>query len=206
MIANSRITNAQQARWKLMQSGYSFTAVQWNTAALDYDDSNTSSGRFECQDEMWVAVDTQGSLGITSIQDDSTITTSDGELKRIVSHNRRLAGISSYFGVDALWERCCPSLGIAVVRDQRYLGWRYADGPRSYHLFEWRDRLTGDLLGWAVVREDGADWEIVDLLALARWETGLLRALERAELEADVFLPRFVGVVAVLHGRNKSRA
>ena len=34
----------------------------------------------------------------------------------------------------------------------------------------------------------------------------IVRALERAELEADIFLARFVGVVAMLHGRNESRA
>jgi len=86
--------------------------------------------------------------------------------------------------VDTLWQRCAPSLGIAIVRDQPYLSWRYGDTPRSYQSFEWIDRLTGELLGWAVVRADGADWEVVDMLALAPWESGLLRALERAAAKA----------------------
>lgn len=52
---------------------------------------------------------------------------------------------------DELFTRLEPSLGLATVRDQRYLDWRYADHPdRGYTLFECRERATGRLRGLCV--------------------------------------------------------
>jgi hypothetical protein len=49
---------------------------------------------------------------------------------------------------DELFARIEPELGLATVRDHRYLNWRYADHPdRSYALFECRERATGRLRG-----------------------------------------------------------
>ena len=53
--------------------------------------------------------------------------------------------------VDALFERVKGSLGLALVRDARYLNWRYADRPdHDYVLFECRERATGQLRGVCV--------------------------------------------------------
>ncbi len=43
-------------------------------------------------------------------------------------------------GVDALFERCCPSLGLMVERTAPYLNWKYVDGPNV----DYRRFLLGD--------------------------------------------------------------
>lgn len=53
--------------------------------------------------------------------------------------------------VDRLWLRMQDELKLAVVRDARYLNWRYADHPDvSYRLLECRERGAGVLRGLAV--------------------------------------------------------
>lgn len=53
--------------------------------------------------------------------------------------------------VDGLWERMQAELKLAVVRDARYLNWRYADHPDvEYRLLECRERQSGVLRGLAV--------------------------------------------------------
>ena len=69
--------------------------------------------------------------------------------------------------VDALWDRCAPELGIALVRDKAYLDWRYQRHPSGVHRFvTCRDRRDGSLRGLAVVRP----WsESRDLFAIVDW-------------------------------------
>ena len=53
--------------------------------------------------------------------------------------------------VDALFEALRPTFGLALVRDERYLNWRYADHPEvDYLLLECRDRRSDRLRGIAV--------------------------------------------------------
>jgi len=53
--------------------------------------------------------------------------------------------------VDALWDRLKPTLTMALVRDSRYLNWRYADAhDRSYQLYECRERSSLRLRGLCV--------------------------------------------------------
>ncbi len=66
---------------------------------------------------------------------------------------RRAVRVVPRFGteVDRLFEQLAPGLGLATVRDHRYLNWRYADHPdRRYVLFECRDGDDGPLCGVAV--------------------------------------------------------
>lgn len=59
--------------------------------------------------------------------------------------------------VDSLWQRLVPELKLALIRDQRYLNWRYADHPDvRYALFECRERGSGALRGVCVYRV--SDW------------------------------------------------
>lgn len=52
---------------------------------------------------------------------------------------------------DALWAALAPTFPIAIVRDARYLNWRYLDAhDRAYRLFECRERTTGRLRGLCV--------------------------------------------------------
>lgn len=52
---------------------------------------------------------------------------------------------------DALWARERQAQTMAIVRDSRYLNWRYADAhDRSYRLFECREQGGGSLRGLCV--------------------------------------------------------
>ncbi len=53
--------------------------------------------------------------------------------------------------VDALWESLKPQMGLATIRDHRFLNWRYADRPdHEYRLYECREKSTGALRGICV--------------------------------------------------------
>lgn len=53
--------------------------------------------------------------------------------------------------VDALWARMQPGIGCALIRDARYLNWRYADAhDASYRLYECREIQGGALRGICV--------------------------------------------------------
>ena len=75
----------------------------------------------------------------------------------------------AHFGPDAdeLWDRCAPRLDTALVRDARYLNWRYADCPDvAYESVAARNRLTGRLAGLAVLR---LGWQHEPMAALVDW-------------------------------------
>ena len=57
-------------------------------------------------------------------------------------------------GVDRFWETSIrPEIGVAIVRDRRYLNWRYADCPDvEYALLLAESRVTGRTHGVAVLR------------------------------------------------------
>ncbi len=73
--------------------------------------------------------------------------------------------------IDALWARLEPEFPVSLVRDRAYLGWRYRDHPvNHYRILGMQD--GGELVGWAVVANDGAGLQgrppelpVVDLLA-----------------------------------------
>jgi hypothetical protein len=53
---------------------------------------------------------------------------------------------------DRLWERARVSYAMCARRDARYLRWKYLEGPKAYAL--WEARRAGELVGYAVGRED----------------------------------------------------
>lgn len=57
-------------------------------------------------------------------------------------------------GVDRFWERTvAPGVGVSIVRDRRYLNWRYAECPDvPYALLIAESRITGRTHGVAVLR------------------------------------------------------
>ena len=78
--------------------------------------------------------------------------------------------------LDSLWERCKDSFDdCRVVRDRRYLSWRYARKPGADYILlgvrGWRG-----MHGWVVVRLTGGRIEIVDRLL----EAGRLKAVIQA--------------------------
>jgi hypothetical protein len=74
------------------------------------------------------------------------------------------------FGEDAdrLWEARRSDALLAVVRDARYLNWRYADAhDATYVMLECRERRTGALRGIAVVRH--CDFLLPKMTYLVDW-------------------------------------
>lgn len=66
---------------------------------------------------------------------------------------------------DRLWAQIGPGLGVATVRDSRYLNWRYADCPDvRYTLLAARRWFGADLAGAAIVRLGVRDQPIACLV------------------------------------------
>jgi hypothetical protein len=68
--------------------------------------------------------------------------------------------------VDALWGTCASTYERAVVRDYRYLDWRYQKHPLGRYAFV-RAETERDLLGILVVRIHGEHLRIVDYVGPA---------------------------------------
>ena len=92
---------------------------------------------------------------------------------------------------DALWDRLKDESRLAIVRDARYLNWRYADAAHtSYEIVECRERASGALRGVAVFTKTdflfpGAG-QIVDWLCPVEDDdamTSLVAACERLATE-----------------------
>ena len=67
--------------------------------------------------------------------------------------------------VDELWRRCQDELPLAIIRDARYLNWRYADHPGGgYTLLLATDRWTGRAAGLAVLRLGVEGWPVACLM------------------------------------------
>ena len=79
--------------------------------------------------------------------------------------------------LDSLWTIFSINFSLSLIRDKRYLIWRYETNPFfSYQLFGFF-RL-GKLKGWAVTRDSDNEISIVDLLTEPRRFMGILKALE----------------------------
>jgi len=79
-------------------------------------------------------------------------------------------------GADRLWERTRETFDYAVVRDGRYLNWRFCDPRAGVYEVRGAERPDGELAGYVVVGAIGEGAQIVDLLA-EPGNTGALRAL-----------------------------
>jgi len=83
-------------------------------------------------------------------------------------------------GIEDLWERCCPALRLATVRDGRYLDWRYLRCPHvGYRVCVAWDRWRSRAAGLAVLR---FGWEGQPLCGIVDWlvprgESGAAAAL-----------------------------
>lgn len=79
--------------------------------------------------------------------------------------------------LDSLWTMLSKNFSLSLVRDKRYLCWRYATNPLfSYQLFGFF--LLGKLKGWVVTKDSDNEIFIVDLLTEPRRSMGILKALE----------------------------
>lgn len=65
---------------------------------------------------------------------------------------------------DPLWDEVKDDCPISVVRDRRYLQWRYVDNPGDqYRIFACEDRRT--IAGYAVLKRYEKELHIVDILS-----------------------------------------
>lgn len=93
--------------------------------------------------------------------------------------------------LDQLWMRLASQYRLTLIRDGRYLCWRYAEHPvHAYRLIGLY--LINRLIGWAVIREDRDRLLIVDLLIPRRWLGPSLHALNKlaGERTIQIWLPR----------------
>ena len=67
--------------------------------------------------------------------------------------------------LDCLWQRCQQGSSVGIIRDARYMNWRYVERPDvTYRLLAARRRLSGSLEGTAVLRLGWGDQPIACLV------------------------------------------
>jgi GNAT superfamily N-acetyltransferase len=90
----------------------------------------------------------------------------------------RVAEIADFTGVaDPIWEAIAPVAGTAIVRDERFLNWRFVESPYPYvRLAALRDGVP---VGLAVLAGDAAGGRarLMELLVAPAEGRGVLRAL-----------------------------
>ena len=96
---------------------------------------------------------------------------SEGSVAKTSHWRYRISRVDRFDrSVDRLWERCRPNLPLAVIRDARYLNWRYADCPDGcYTLLLVTDRWTGAPEGLAVLRQGLLEAPDAPLTLLMDW-------------------------------------
>jgi hypothetical protein len=81
--------------------------------------------------------------------------------------------------IDRLWDRCKKELTLAVVRDRRYLTWRYKNHPLfRYELFGLRGRIGRSLVGLAVLKRQEDRVLLVDFVSPKEHLPVLLEKIE----------------------------
>jgi hypothetical protein len=96
-------------------------------------------------------------------------------------------------GLDGLWQELSENFILSVIRDRKYLHWRYGINPFfSYSLLGFF--FLGKLKGWAVIRKSENEILAVDLLTNPGSCSGVLRALgnfllSRGENNVRFWLP-----------------
>jgi hypothetical protein len=83
---------------------------------------------------------------------------------------------------DQLWSKAAAGYAFAVVRDSRYLNWRFADCPTPYKM--WRAVRSGNTVGFIVISKNRENTEgrIIDLFA-EKNDTAAARALLSTGME-----------------------
>lgn len=67
--------------------------------------------------------------------------------------------------IDDLWDRVKGNLGWAMVRDREFLDWRYKSNPFYQHrIYGLKHIFSKRLMGWVVVRENGDDLMVMDMV------------------------------------------
>jgi hypothetical protein len=81
--------------------------------------------------------------------------------------------------IDALWSSCVKQMKLSVIRDRRYLAWRYQQHPFfSYELWGLRNRFGNKLKGLAVLRREDEKMMVVDFLYAKHSLPALFKKIE----------------------------
>lgn len=93
----------------------------------------------------------------------------DGFPKRATSSELEVKKIDRFEAdVDTLWQTFSSETKLAVIRDQRYLNWRYADAhDTEYELYECREKQTNKLRGVAILGK--RDFVVPNTLYIIDW-------------------------------------
>ncbi len=67
--------------------------------------------------------------------------------------------------IDILWKSACKGFGLSVIRDRKYLNWRYRRHPFfKYEMWGLKSRFSNRLLGIVVLRRDNDKILIIDFI------------------------------------------
>jgi len=78
--------------------------------------------------------------------------------------------------IDELWDRVKGNLGWAMIRDREFIAWRYKSNPFYQHRIYGLEKVfSRKLSGWVIVRENGDDLMVMDMV----FEDGALEVLLR---------------------------
>jgi len=92
--------------------------------------------------------------------------------KRFAGRLRRVYEIDGSF--DRLWEKCSGHYPLAVIRDARFLQWRFLNNPREkYDIYAYQRWPKRDMAAYAVVSKKGDRSRLVDMVAPP--STGLIK-------------------------------
>lgn len=82
--------------------------------------------------------------------------------------------------IDRLWEMSKHQYKLAIIRDRKYLRWRYRDNQlNKYELWGLRKRWSGELLALAVLKkEEGRQISVMDLVFRDNMLTPLLQKID----------------------------
>jgi hypothetical protein len=104
----------------------------------------------------------------------------DGNLRSSSLYRLRVIGWDDS-RVDELWRKVEKDIGWAMVRDREFIDWRYNRNPFYKHVVYGLEHIISKKLhGWAVVRDDGEDWRIMDAVFISTCMETLLAKVAAA--------------------------
>lgn len=80
--------------------------------------------------------------------------------------------------IDSLWDRFRQKAGWALVRDVSFLRWRYETNPfHEYKILGLRKIFRKGILGWLVIREEGDNLFVMDMICRCGYAGYLLKKM-----------------------------
>lgn len=84
--------------------------------------------------------------------------------KRFGARLRRISDVDNSF--DRLWRKCSGHYPLAVIRDARFLRWRFMNNPGAeYAIYGYQRWPKGDMLAYAVLSRNHEKTRLVDIIA-----------------------------------------